>query len=106
MRLMHINWSRGFSGSDSEAGRWTFLVDAAVPVGEEEARVRVCINNWYGSVPIGGEQRIRGFNPNWGDAMTEINAEWWHSYGLFPQDEPIPEVKITVDHDEALFSYW
>lgn len=102
-RLLTVNWSYGLPGTpDSAAG--SFLFGYAADTEDPEAVLRGAIEIYYQELPEGDEARIRGYNPNWGDAWVDIPNEHWAKFGLRPIRMP-HGLGFSVDHDETLYAF-
>ena len=101
-RLFRLNWSYGLPGSsDGGAGSFWFAVTKAVPEGQEFDCLLHTIRDYYKNVPGGQEERARGHDPNWGDAVTDVD---FTGSGFRLLDEPICPSR-NVDHDELVYNF-
>ena len=99
-RLFRVNWQISENVAESSGSFW-FAVENKIPIGEEEEALRLAIKSYYDKVPDGQEEAIRGYDPNWGDAINDVNFE---GSGFRLLDLPICP-SSNVDHDEAVYDF-
>ena len=98
-RLWRLDWAYGDlhddGGSNSGAGSFWFAVQDSVARGEELEKLQAVAKALYKPYP---EHQARGWNPNWGDIVEEVDfSETAFRFLHVPQCD-----SSVVDHDETL----
>ena len=101
-RLFRIDWAYGLPGTkDSDAGSFWFAVTKGIPEGQEFDRLLRAIRDYYKKVPKGKAERARGHDPNWGDAIADVNFK---DTGFRLLNTPVC-TSHSVDHDQVVYDF-
>jgi len=101
-RLFAVQWHIN-DYKDPTSGVYWFAVDNSVATGEEEDSLKKVIHDYYAACSEEQEEMTRGYDPNWGDAINEVEFDG-SAFRLI--DLPRPNASTHVDHDELVFELY